>query len=261
MARRTETTDTSDERDRSGELRARDEPPDPAHERSAIAPPSLVLRSPRSPKSIDERDRERPVDAMLLAAERELIFASDPLAEELAARQLLALREIASEPEAGARHDASDVEHRALGEGGEVLRDDGRTVKVAFPATPAGVVEAALYELHRGEPRPLDEIARDPTAARWARGPGAATEGAARANDDAEPTAATAAERAVGLGARGTWETETRLLALRSKHARTIALLAKPLAERTGDEREVLRRARLDPTTRLELQALADAAR
>ena len=88
------------------------------------------------------------------------------------------------EAEPGARHDG-DARH-GIGEGDEVFRASAKWQHVqqrdmrvaAFPATPEGVVEAALYELHRGEKRSLGEVEGESTAAaKLGRGPAAAREG------------------------------------------------------------------------------------
>lgn len=62
-----------------------------------------------------------------------------------------------------------------LGQGDEVLDDNNRVIAV-FPATADGVVQAAFYELHRGEKRSLQEIMADQTGAKTDRGASAAIE-------------------------------------------------------------------------------------
>ena len=76
--------------------------------------------------------------------------------------------------------DAHDAVHdgdetHALGAGDEVFDASGKVI-AAFPATPDGVVSAALYELHRGERRSLRDIRQDDTAGRVKRGAQAARE-------------------------------------------------------------------------------------
>lgn len=70
-------------------------------------------------------------------------------------------------------HDGSN-EH-ALGSGDEVFDADGQVIP-AFSSDAAGVVAAALYELHRGEKRSLAEIQKDDGGGRTRRGAQAATE-------------------------------------------------------------------------------------
>ena len=89
---------------------------------------------------------------------------------------------------------------RALGDGDQVFDADGHVIAV-FPSTPEGVVDAALYELHRGERRPLAAIVADPTEGRLNRGPLAANEGHhgnAGSNDDAAGAKAIGATRRQG---------------------------------------------------------------
>jgi hypothetical protein len=62
-----------------------------------------------------------------------------------------------------------------LGQGDQVFDANGEVI-AAFPATPDGVVQAALYELHRGERRSMAEILADNSLARLERGPNAAAE-------------------------------------------------------------------------------------
>lgn len=76
--------------------------------------------------------------------------------------------------------DAHDAVHdgdetHALGAGDEVFDASGKVVP-AFAATADGVVNAALYELHRGERRSLRDIRQDNTAGRVTRGAKAAKE-------------------------------------------------------------------------------------
>lgn len=62
-----------------------------------------------------------------------------------------------------------------LGQGDEVLDENNRVIAV-FPATADGVVQAAFYELHRGEKRSMEEIMADQTGAKTDRGSSAAIE-------------------------------------------------------------------------------------
>lgn len=62
-----------------------------------------------------------------------------------------------------------------LGQGDEVLDENNRVIAV-FPTTADGVVQAAFYELHRGEKRSMEEIMADQTGAKTDRGPAAAIE-------------------------------------------------------------------------------------
>jgi hypothetical protein len=90
-------------------------------------------------------------------------------------------------------HDGSDS--NGIGASDQVLADgtsSGRvtaaTVKNAFECSAAGVVQAALYELHRGDRRTFADVLADATRARFGRGPAAADEGAAMNNEDAPGT-------------------------------------------------------------------------
>lgn len=73
-----------------------------------------------------------------------------------------------------------------------------RLVRQAFPSTGEGVVRAALYELHRGEERSLDEIVALPNRDRFfRRGPAAAIELLSRNMDgpNARPIASAGGRR------------------------------------------------------------------
>jgi hypothetical protein len=77
-----------------------------------------------------------------------------------------------------------------------------------FPSTPEGLVEAALYELHRGDKRSMADILADHSVKRWERGKNAAIEsdgkggfskGKTGINDDGKATSdGSSGVRAVG---------------------------------------------------------------
>lgn len=111
---------------------------------------------------------------------------------------------IAEDFEDSADDDKADGVGR-LGAGVNALDGDGRP-RAIFKKSAAGVVGAAMYELHRGERRTLDQIYADATISRVTRGPYAAIEGLAD-DDTVEgtnwdlPTAPSIAQVKVG----GTW--------------------------------------------------------
>ena len=70
-----------------------------------------------------------------------------------------------------------------IGAGDDVLDPRPGAVIPAFHSTAAGVVAAALWELHRGEPRGLIDVLGDETLGRVLPGPEAAIEGTAPNGD------------------------------------------------------------------------------
>src|SRR5439155_6618124 len=67
---------------------------------------------------------------------------------------------------------------KVLGAGDEVFEyvNGLNHIVQAFPSSPEGMVEAALYELHRGDKRSMADIMADHSAKRWERGADAAIE-------------------------------------------------------------------------------------
>lgn len=207
-----------------------------------------------------------PHHAALLGAEEQAMAdiagaGSDEQAM-LAGDMLQFLLDLAFLPEPGARHDFSDEQKTVIGEGDEVFKPMSSTqsakaanVARAFPATPEGVVQAAFYELHRGEARPLAEILADPTQAKLQRGPAAPTEGDAKLNDDTKAPAVGKADKAQGMDLRGTYATETKLAELRKKHGAELSRLAE-LEERIRPFVAKRKEAKLRPEVQAEVQAL-----
>jgi hypothetical protein len=163
-------------------------------------------------------------------------MAQGGLGAGLAVDHLDFLLQLAFSPERGALHDFNESSRTVVGEGDEVFRPldsessrraKAQDVRRAFPPTPQGVVQAALYELHRGEARPFAETLGDPTLDKLRRGPAAPTEGKARQNDDAATPSISRNQEEQGFGLRGTFATEMRIREVREKHRAALDRLAE----------------------------------
>jgi len=109
-------------------------------------------------------------------------LAADGSAGEQAKQQIETVKKLAA-----SSHAATPTDGKAFHDGGkekelgagdeaiEVLNNQEHIVPV-FPATPDGMVMAALYELHRGDKRSMAEIMADHSAAHWQHGEDAAVE-------------------------------------------------------------------------------------